>query len=74
MFLAKNHSFKHVGGVFDRETGKKVAHSPSDAMRLLGKLYGSNVSPETFNTFEGALEWLMAIRQNKTRIEHLMLI
>ena len=69
MFLAKNHSFKHVGGVFDRETGKKVAHSPSDAMRLLGKLYGSNVSPETFNTFEGALEWLMgnASEQDKNR-------
>ena len=59
MFLAKDHSFKHVGGVFDRKTGEKVAHSPSEAMRLLGKLYGSNVSPETFNTFEGALGWLM---------------
>ena len=59
MFLVKDHSFKHVGGVFDRKTGEKVAHSPSEAMRLLGKLYGSNVSPETFNTFEGALGWLM---------------
>jgi len=60
MFLVKDHSFRHVGGVFDRKTGKKVAHSPSEAMRLLGKLYGSNVSPETFDTFEGALEWLMS--------------
>jgi len=59
MFLAKNHSFKHVEGVFDRETGKKVAHSPSEAMELLGKLYSSNVSPEIFNTFESALGWLM---------------
>ena len=69
MFLAKDHSLKHVGGVFDRKTGKKVAHSPSDAMRLLGKLYGSNVSPETFNTFEGALEWLTgnASEQDKNR-------
>ena len=58
MFLAKDHSFKHVGGVFDRKTGEKVAHSPAEAMRLLGKLYGTNVSPEVFNTFEGALEWL----------------
>ena len=60
MFLVKDHSFRHVGGVFDRKTGEKVAHSPSEAMRLLGKLYGSNVSPETFDTFEGALEWLMS--------------
>ena len=69
IFLAKNHSFKHVGGVFDRETGKKVAHSPAEAMRLLGKLYGSNVSPETFNTFEGALGWLMdnASEQDRNR-------
>jgi len=59
MFLAKDHSFKHVGGVFDRKTGKKVAHSPAEAMRLLGKLYSSNVSPEIFNRFESALEWLM---------------
>ena len=69
MFLAKDHSFKHVGGVFDRKTGEKVAHSPSEAMRLLGKLYGSNVSPETFNTFEGALGWLLdnASEQDKNR-------
>ena len=69
MFLAKDHSFKHVGGVFDRKTGEKVAHSPSEAMSLLGKLYGSNVSPETFNTFEGALGWLMdnAQEQDKNR-------
>ena len=60
MFLAKNHSFKHVGGVFDQTTGKKVAHSPSDAMRLLGKLYGSSVSADVFETFEGALGWLRA--------------
>ena len=59
MFLAKDHSFKHVGGVFDRKTGKKVAHSPAEAMRLLGKLYSSNVSPEIFNRFETALGWLM---------------
>jgi hypothetical protein len=69
MFLVKDHSFKHVGGVFDRKTGKKVAHSPAEAMRLLGKLYGTNVSPEVFNTFEGALEWLMdnASEQDKNR-------
>ena len=69
MFLVKDHSFRHVGGVFDRKTGEKMAHSPSEAMRLLGKLYGSNVSPETFNTFEGALEWLMgnASEQDKNR-------
>ena len=69
MFLAKDHSFKHVGGVFDRETGKKVAHSPAEAMRLLGKLYGTNVSPEIFNTFEGALGWLMdnASEQDRNR-------
>lgn len=59
MFLAKDHLFRHVGGVFDRETGKKVAHSPAEAMRLLGKLYGTNVSPEIFNRFESALGWLM---------------
>jgi hypothetical protein len=58
-FLAKNHSFKHVDGVFDQTTGKKVAHTPADAMRLLGKLYGTDVSPEIFNTFQGALAWLM---------------
>tara|TARA_R110002124_G_scaffold279699_1_gene452402 strand:- start:1144 stop:3153 length:2010 start_codon:yes stop_codon:yes gene_type:complete len=69
MFLAKDHSFKHVGGVFDRKTGEKVAHSPTEAMRLLGKLYGTNVSPEVFNTFEGALEWLMGnvSEQDKNR-------
>ena len=26
MFFAKDHSFKHVGGVFDRKTGKRVAY------------------------------------------------
>jgi hypothetical protein len=67
MFLAKGHSFKHVGGVFDRKTGEKVAHSPAEAMRLLGKLYGTNVSPEVFNTFEGALEWLMANASEQDR-------
>ena len=69
MFLAKDHSFKHVGGVFDRKTGEKVAHSPSEAMSLLGKLYSSNVSPETFNRFESALGWLMdnAQEQDKNR-------
>tara|TARA_R100000030_G_scaffold37401_1_gene28096 strand:- start:230 stop:1282 length:1053 start_codon:yes stop_codon:yes gene_type:complete len=67
MFLAKDHSFKHVGGVFDRATGEKVAHSPTEAMELLGNLYGTNVSSQVFETFEGALGWLMSNVEEQDR-------
>lgn len=60
MFLAKNYSFKHVGGVFDRVSGEKVAHSPTEALELLGKLYGGPIAIENLETFEGIYNWLEA--------------
>jgi|TARA_A100000172_G_scaffold80940_1_gene71996 hypothetical protein len=60
MFLAKNYSFRHVGGVFDRASGEKVAHSPSEALELLGKLYGSPIAIENLETFEGIYGWLVS--------------
>jgi hypothetical protein len=59
MFDAKNYSFKHVGGVFDKATGKKVAHSPSEASQLLEKVYGAPISPEVFKNFQSLYRWLM---------------
>tara|TARA_B100000900_G_scaffold224343_1_gene190312 strand:- start:2353 stop:3384 length:1032 start_codon:yes stop_codon:yes gene_type:complete len=59
MFSAKDHSFKHVGGVYDKTTGEKVAHSPSEATELLGNLYGAPITSQILQSFEGIYGWLM---------------
>ena len=59
MFGAKGYAFKHVGGVFDKATGKKIAHSPSEATELLGNLYGTPITSKILQSFEGIYDWLM---------------
>tara|TARA_R110002020_G_scaffold167330_4_gene355536 strand:- start:694 stop:1740 length:1047 start_codon:yes stop_codon:yes gene_type:complete len=59
MFGAKDYAFKHVGGVYDKTTGEKVAHSPSEATELLQKLYGAPITSQILESFEGIYDWLM---------------
>ena len=67
MFLSKDHSFKHVGGVIDRATGEKVAHSPSEASELLGNLFESPIMVEDLESFESIYGWLMANASEQDR-------
>ena len=59
MFGAKDHSFKHVGGVYNKVTGQKVAHSPQEAVELLEKLYRAPITSEILESFNGIYDWLM---------------
>lgn len=60
MFGAKNYSFNHVEGVFDKSTGQKVAHSPSEALQLLQKIYGAPISREDLLNFNSLYNWIEA--------------
>jgi len=46
MFQATNHSFNHVQGVKDKETGEVVAGSPDEALALLNELFGTTLSTQ----------------------------
>ena len=67
MFGAKGYAFKHVGGVFDKATGKKVAHSPSQASQLLQKLYGAPIALEDLDSFNSIYGWLTTNASEKDK-------
>ncbi len=58
MYLAKDHSFSHTDGVKDKSTGEYVARTPDDAIRLLGDLYGGEVTSEDLYNFYNLYDWL----------------
>ena len=51
LFANKGKSFSHATGVVDRETGEKEASNPQEALVLLNKLYGFDVSQDTLNDY-----------------------
>jgi len=46
MFQVIGHSFGHVKGVTNKETGETVASNPEEALNLLNELYGINLNPQ----------------------------
>ena len=51
LFANKGKSFSHATGVLDRETGEKEASNPQEALILLNKLYGFDISQDTLNDY-----------------------
>ena len=51
LFANKGKSFSHATGVVDRETGEKEASNPQEALVLLNKLYGFDISQDTLNDY-----------------------
>ena len=51
LFANKGKSFSHATGVVDRETGEKEASNPQEALILLNKLYGFDISQDTLNDY-----------------------
>ena len=51
LFANKGKSFSHATGVVDRETGEKEASNPQEALALLNKLYGFDISQDTLNDY-----------------------
>jgi len=51
LFTNKGKSFSHATGVVDRETGEKEASNPQEALVLLNKLYGFDISQDTLNDY-----------------------
>jgi hypothetical protein len=59
MFQATNHSFNHVQGVKDKETGEVVAGSPDEALALLNDLFGTTLSTQqlaNYHTLHDAIK------------------
>ena len=51
LFANKGKSFSHATGVVDRETGEKEASNPQEALILLNKLYGFDISQDVLNDY-----------------------
>ena len=51
LFANKGKSFSHATGVVDRETGEKEASNPQEALALLNKLYGFDISQDILNDY-----------------------
>jgi hypothetical protein len=51
LFANKGKSFSHATGVVDRETGEKEASNPQEALTLLNKLYGFDISQDVLNDY-----------------------
>ena len=51
LFANKGKSFSHATGVVDRETGEKEASNPQEALVLLNKLYGFDISQDILNDY-----------------------
>lgn len=51
LFANKGKSFSHATGVVDRETGEKEASNPTEALMLLNRLYGFDISQDTLNDY-----------------------
>lgn len=51
LFSNKGKSFGHSTGVVDKETGKKEASNPKEAIELLNKLYGFNLTQDILDDY-----------------------
>lgn len=64
LILAMNHSFSHTKGVKDKETGKVVAFSKDEVLRLLGKLYGKQMFSSDVQNFNTLNDWMQDIKED----------
>jgi hypothetical protein len=51
LFANKGRTFSHATGVVDKETGEKEASNPTEALALLNKLYGFDISQDVLNDY-----------------------
>jgi uncharacterized protein (UPF0335 family) len=58
LFANKGKSFSHATGVVDKETGEKEASNPTEALMLLNRLYGFDISQDTLNDYFRLEEYL----------------
>jgi len=61
LILAKNHSFSHTRGVRNKETGKIVAFSKDEVLRLLSNLYGKKIFSSDTQNFNTLNDWMSEI-------------
>lgn len=64
LILAKNHSFSHTKGVRDKETGKIVAFSKDEVLRLLSNLYGKRIFSSDTQNFNTLNDWMSDISES----------
>ena len=64
LILAMNHSFSHTKGVKDKDTGKVVAFSKDEVLRLLGKLYGKRMFSSDTQNFNTLNDWMQDIKED----------
>lgn len=58
LFSNKGYTFSHGSGIKNKETGKMVANTPSEAVELLNRLYGFNVDRATLDNYWKLQEFL----------------
>jgi uncharacterized protein YozE (UPF0346 family) len=63
LILAKNHSFSHTKGVRNKETGKIVAFSKDEVLRLLSNLYGKKLFSSDTQNFNTLSEWIEEVAE-----------
>jgi hypothetical protein len=51
LFANKNKTFGHSTGVVDKETGKREASTPEEAIVLLNKLYGFRLTQDILDDY-----------------------
>ena len=64
LILAKNHSFSHTKGIRNKDTGKIVAFSKSEVLRLLSNLYGKKLFSDNTKNFNTLSDWMEDLEQN----------
>ena len=64
LVLAKDHSFSHTKGVTNKETGKIVAFSEEEILRLLSDLYRNNMTIEDTQNFNTLYDWMSNIDED----------
>ena len=58
LFSYKNHTFAHGKGITDKSTGKEVANKPEQAVELLNRLYGFDLTEKILQNYHKLQEYL----------------
>lgn len=58
LFGNKGYTFRHGQGVINKETREVEAKTPKEALALLNKLYGTNISQDTLEDYHKVMEYM----------------
>lgn len=65
MFHAKEHTFKHAEGVFNKATSQSVASKPDEAISLLNKLYKVNFTRDQLEDYHEIMKVINSLSKTE---------